>query len=46
MTTPQITIHDCATGKTVVRDMNAAELAQLEADKVASEKKVESTRFN
>ena len=33
----KITIHDVATGKTVVRDMNAAELAQLEADKVASE---------
>jgi hypothetical protein len=33
----KITIHDCATGKTVVRDMNSAELAQLEADKVASE---------
>jgi hypothetical protein len=33
----RITIHNCATGKTVVRDMNAAELAQLEADKVASE---------
>jgi hypothetical protein len=33
----RITIHDCATGKTVVRDMNAAELAQLEADKVVSE---------
>jgi hypothetical protein len=33
----RITIHDCATGKTDFRDMNAAELAQLEADKVASE---------
>ena len=33
----KITIHDCATGKTVVRDMNAAELAQAEADKVANE---------
>ena len=33
----KITIHDCATGKTVVRDMNAAELAQAEADKVAHE---------
>ena len=33
----KITIHDVATGKTVVRDMNAAELAQLEADKVANE---------
>ena len=33
----KITIHDCATGKTVVRDMNSAELAEREADKVASE---------
>ena len=33
----KITIHDCATGKTITRDMNATELAQLEADKVAHE---------
>ena len=33
----KITIHDVATGKTITRDMNAAELAQLEADKVAYE---------
>jgi hypothetical protein len=33
MATPKITIHDVATGKTVVRDFNAAELAQLELDK-------------
>jgi hypothetical protein len=33
----KITIHDVATGKTITRDMNSAELAQLEADKVASE---------
>jgi hypothetical protein len=33
----KISIHDCATGKTVTRDMNSAELAQWEADKVASE---------
>ena len=37
MTTLKITIHDIATGKTVVRDMNSAELAQWEANKVASE---------
>ena len=37
MTTPQITIHDCLTGETITRDMNSAELAQLEADKVESE---------
>ena len=33
----KITIHDVATGETITRDMNAAELAQLEADKVESE---------
>ena len=33
MTTPQITIHDAPTGKTITRDMNAAELAQHEIDK-------------
>lgn len=33
----KITTHDVATGETITRDMNSAELAQLEADKVASE---------
>lgn len=33
----KITTHDVATGKTITRDMNSAELAQLEAEKVASE---------
>ena len=33
MTTPQITIHDVLTGEIITRDFNAAELAQLEADK-------------
>jgi hypothetical protein len=37
MSTPQITIHNAATGETITRDMNSAELAQLEADKVAYE---------
>jgi hypothetical protein len=37
MTTPKISIHDCATGESVTRDMNANELAQLEADKTAHE---------
>ena len=32
MTTPQITIHDCATGESVTRDMDTDELAQWEAD--------------
>jgi hypothetical protein len=31
----KITIHDCITGETTTRDLNSAELAQLEADKVA-----------
>ena len=33
MTTPQIQIHDVATGEIVVREMNADEIAQLEKDK-------------
>lgn len=33
MTTPQITIHDVLTGEIITRNFNAAELAQLEADK-------------
>ena len=37
MTTPKITIHDVATGKTITRDMNSAELAQWEANKIAYE---------
>ncbi|CAB4171324.1 hypothetical protein UFOVP1335_23 [uncultured Caudovirales phage] len=42
MTTPKITIYDVASGETVVRDMNSAELAQLEADKVAHEANVKA----
>ena len=38
MTTPQITIHDVATGEMITRDMNETELAQLEAD-IAQAKK-------
>ncbi len=37
MTTPQISIYDAITKQTVVRNFNAIELAQLEADKIASE---------
>lgn len=33
----KITIHDAITKQTVTRDMNSAELAQWEADKVESE---------
>jgi FMN-dependent NADH-azoreductase len=38
MTTPQITIHDAPTGETITRDMNAAELAQLETDLAQAKK--------
>jgi hypothetical protein len=37
MTTLKITIHDIATGKTVTRDMNAAELASHEATKIVND---------
>lgn len=33
MTTPKITIHNAETGEIIEREMNAKELAQLEADK-------------
>ena len=33
MSTPQITIHNAATGETITRDYNEAELAQYEIDK-------------
>ena len=38
MTTPQITIHDAITGKTITRDMNETELAQLEKDLAQAKK--------
>ena len=33
MTKPKITIHNAETGEVIEREMNATELAQLEADK-------------
>ena len=33
MTNPMVTIHNVETGEIVEREMNATELAQLEADK-------------
>jgi hypothetical protein len=42
MATPKITIHDVATGETVTRDFNAAELAQLELDKAEAEAQAEA----
>ena len=35
MTTPQIKIVNAETGEEIIRDMNAAELAQHELDKAA-----------
>jgi len=37
MTTPQIQIHDVATGEIVLREMNADEIAQLEKDKTQTQ---------
>jgi hypothetical protein len=38
MTTPQITIFDAVTGKTITRDYNETELEQLEADQAQAKK--------
>ena len=38
MTIPQITIYNAATGETITRDMNSAELAQYETDKAQAAK--------
>lgn len=37
MTTPQMIIYDCLTGETITRDYNAAELAEIEVDKIAAD---------
>jgi hypothetical protein len=42
----KITIHDCATGKTVVRDMNSAELAQLEVHKADAQTQADAKASN
>jgi len=42
MSIPQITIHDAKTGKTITRDFNADELAQLELDKAAAKKEADA----
>jgi hypothetical protein len=36
MPTPQVKIVNAETGEEIIRDMNAAELAQLEIDKAAA----------
>tara|TARA_R110000824_G_scaffold274305_1_gene463005 strand:+ start:74 stop:295 length:222 start_codon:yes stop_codon:yes gene_type:complete len=38
MTTPQITIHDATTGKTITRDFNETELAEYELDQAQAKK--------
>jgi len=43
MTTPQIQIHDVATGEIVLREMNADEIAQLEKDKTQTVKDAAAT---
>jgi hypothetical protein len=39
MTTPQVKIVNAQTGEEIIRDMNEAELAQLEIDKAAAQVK-------
>tara|TARA_R110000868_G_scaffold347334_1_gene608385 strand:+ start:1290 stop:1511 length:222 start_codon:yes stop_codon:yes gene_type:complete len=38
MTTPQKTIIDCVTGKTITRDFNETELLEFEADQAQAKK--------
>jgi hypothetical protein len=42
MTKPIIAIHDLATGETIEREMNAAELKQYEADQLAAKARSEA----
>ena len=42
MTKPMITIHNAATDEVIVREMNAAEIKQWEADKLQAEKEAEA----
>jgi hypothetical protein len=42
MTKPTITIHDLATGETIQREMNAAEVKQYEADQLAAQTRAEA----
>ena len=42
MTKPMITLHDVATNEVIVREMNAAEIKQWEADKLQAEKDAEA----
>jgi hypothetical protein len=38
MTTPQITIHNVATGETITRDMNNIEIAEYETEVAQADK--------
>jgi hypothetical protein len=42
MTTPQVKIVNAETGEEVIRDMNAAELAQWEIDKAAAQAQLDA----
>jgi len=42
MTTPQLTIYEVTTGEIITRDFNAAEIAQLNADKLQANKDAET----
>jgi hypothetical protein len=42
MTKPIIKIHNVATGETVEREMNAAEVKQYEADQLAAQTRAEA----
>jgi hypothetical protein len=42
MTTAQVKIVNAETGEEVIRDMNAAELAQLEIDKAAAQAQLDA----
>ena len=42
MTSFKITIHDAIIGETITRDMNATELAQIEADILEADKEAEA----
>jgi hypothetical protein len=42
MKTPQVKIVNAQTGEEIIRDMNEAELAQLDIDKAASEAQIQA----
>ena len=42
MTTPQMIIYNCVTGETTTRDFTAAEITQLNADKLKADKDAET----